>query len=252
MRNALRYALSPVVSRIPQHLKARTGRLFPYFPIPRDWLAPRVRTYGTLYQLVLYVLGSEDRLTSLDEPYTATMIDELHEDDVFVDIGANIGLYTLMAARRCKTVIAIEPGRPQFWHLKRNVRLNDLENVACINVACWDREVTLPLYHNVLSHGWDSLLRKYTKSYDVKAKELDTIVAQVGARSVDMMKVDVEGVELEVLRGAKRTLPRTTKIIVELHENVDPRAVRDVLTQSGFETESLYQHGSEFVVGNRK
>lgn len=247
----LRRVISAIVTRIPTDLKMRMGQLLPYFPIPRNLLGQKFVTYGTLYQLALHIMGFEDGLAAIDEPITANMVDRLGASDVFVDIGANVGLYTLLAAKRCELVVAIEPGRKQFRSLLRNIKLNGLKNVACVNHACWDREASLPFYHNILSHGWDSLVRKYPKSYEVSAKAVDDILAPLEVSSVTLIKVDAEGAELKVLRGAQKVLRKASVVIVELHENVDPLAVQEILSASGFLTNRLHQHKSLFVVGRK-
>jgi tRNA G37 N-methylase Trm5 len=63
------------------------------------------------------------------------ILSHIRSSDIVVDAGANIGIFTLLAARKAKLVIAVEPDPENFEYLKRNVRLNRAENVVLVNKA---------------------------------------------------------------------------------------------------------------------
>lgn len=65
---------------------------------------------------------------------------------MFVDVGAHIGKYTVMMAKRCKKVISIEPSPDNFRVLQANIRMNKLRNVQALNIACYSRKAKKRLY----------------------------------------------------------------------------------------------------------
>src|SRR5207249_2412898 len=91
------------------------------------------------------------------EPHISRWIDErLSPGDTFIDVGANIGYYSLLAARRVGptgSVVAIEPSPKTFRALEANLAQNRLKNVRTVNAAVSDRQATVPLYHGPDTHG---------------------------------------------------------------------------------------------------
>lgn len=141
---------------------------------------------------------------------------------IFVDVGAHIGKYTVMVARRfAKTgkVVAIEPEPTNFHALLRNVQLNCLENVLAFDVACSDTNGELVLHLNTSGTGSHSVaFRSRTRGgILVKARTLDSVMEELGIEKVNIIKIDVEGAEMAVLRGALHTLKRSedVKIVFE-------------------------------------
>lgn len=135
--------------------------------------------------------------------------------DTFVDVGANIGLYTLKAARLAGPqgrVFAAEPGHAARGELEANIALNTFNNITVFAGALSDAEGEATLHH--VDRGNDpqafSLLADGTEksSETVTVTTLDAIVAAQGLARVDCIKIDVEGFEAHVLRGARETLAR--------------------------------------------
>jgi len=141
----------------------------------------------------------------------------------FIDAGANMGLYSIFAARRVGargTVLALEPSGREFEILQRNVKLNLLTNVITIRKAVSDRasEVELsvaPLEksgHNTLgAFGYDTPLAHRER---VQAERLDDIVYGEGLARVDVIKMDIEGAEMAALRGAVETLRQFKPVLI--------------------------------------
>lgn len=137
----------------------------------------------------------------------------LRPGDVFVDVGANIGLFTLIAAERVGPegkVLAFEPTAKTFDRLVDNVELNRLSNVECLKLALSDSQGQLQL--SASSNGydaWNSLSRVVLD--EVLETELVEVIdwdqfartRNLGSGSVTMMKIDVEGWESRVLEGGK-------------------------------------------------
>ena len=149
----------------------------------------------------------------------AFVVHFLREGDGFVDIGANVGTYTVLAAGVCSAnAIAAEPVPATFEHLRANVRLNDVEDrVRAVNVGLAARSgnlrftQTLDTVNHVLSPDETSDL-----TIEVPVTTVDELV---GDGPPLLIKVDVEGFESEVFAGAEKTLarPELRALIVELN-----------------------------------
>jgi FkbM family methyltransferase len=135
----------------------------------------------------------------------------------FVDIGANVGLFSIPAAKKVQhgKVFAFEAASWSYERLLENSRLNSLTNLGAVHCAIGDCVGTAMLQIN--AHGKDGLntLGRPTHSQaQVVGKEsvsittLDRFLQEHSILSVDVMKVDVEGAELMVFRGAKDLLHR--------------------------------------------
>jgi len=142
----------------------------------------------------------------------------------FVDVGANLGLYSLFAAKKVGqsgTVVAIEPSTREFRKLHKNVKINGANNCRVLKLAVSDHagEATLKIAsefhagHNTLS----SFVYDHTSlacTEIVRTEKLDDIVRQQGLPSVDFIKIDVEGMEAPVLAGATETLSRFHPVLL--------------------------------------
>lgn len=134
---------------------------------------------------------------------------EIQKDDVVIDVGAHIGVFTLRAARRAVEglVIAVEPHPLNYRLLMENVKRNNLKNVVALNLALSNYNGTANLYESVFS-GLHSLVTRKGKFVRVPVKTLDRMVEELRIVKIDVIKIDVEGGELDVLKGAEKTLKR--------------------------------------------
>jgi FkbM family methyltransferase len=149
----------------------------------------------------------------------------LRPGDVFVDVGANIGLFTLIAASRVGPtgrVIAFEPTSQTYDRLVRNVELNRLSNVDCVKSALSDHSGQLDLVRSVDGYdAWNSFAGP-TKGHSVSSEQVDVIewdryaAAHGLSGNVTMMKIDVEGWEGRVLAGGRETLSRPDSPILQV------------------------------------
>jgi len=137
--------------------------------------------------------------------------DRLGHGDVFIDGGANIGLFTLVAAKQVGPlgrVIAVEPG-PVCSSLERNVELNLFDNVDIVQVALGSTSSvrTLTVFEGDCA-GLSSFAPGITGgvSMDVPVRRLDDLVPPELVRRVRLVKLDLEGAEVDALRGATRLL----------------------------------------------
>jgi FkbM family methyltransferase len=155
------------------------------------------------------------------EPELRELAQFVRRDTVFIDIGANVGLYSLKAARLVGpggTVVAVEPGRVAADQLERNLALNPFRNVRVVRAALADKIGTAALYHVPLGDDPQafSLLSdgSAVETETVATTTLDALVAELDLPSVDCLKIDVEGAEPLVLAGAQQTLARWRPMVI--------------------------------------
>lgn len=141
--------------------------------------------------------------------------------DVFVDVGANAGHFSLLAAPivgGSGEVWALEPDPLAFHALDRNVAAGGHRNVRCLNVAVAAREGTVTLFRSGFGGGMNSLISSPESAgrdpVEVRAAPLESLL---DGRPVRGIKIDVEGAEQEVLAGARRLVApgSDTWVIVE-------------------------------------
>jgi FkbM family methyltransferase len=173
---------------------------------------------------------------------------------VAVDIGAHVGGRTLRLLEAGAEVIAIEPGIDQCQHLIRNLEHNgyNAPQVIVLNVAAWDGPETLHLEEPLAWEGGDRRVTgrtrtlSYGKGPTVKAYRLDAILAPLQVK-IRVIKIDVQGAEGKVLRGAERTLlVDRPDLVIELHDrelnNPSIRTdVEDYLRSLGYKTRIAYR-----------
>jgi FkbM family methyltransferase len=139
---------------------------------------------------------------------------------VFVDIGANIGCYTVMGARcvgPTGVVVAVEPEPHNFALLSRNVASNRLTNVRTAQVALGDQPGAASLFRSASNFGDHRLYGKSDDQREATAVEvttLDDLIDRCGLPSVDFIKMDVQGYEGKVTRGMKRVLESRNNLSV--------------------------------------
>lgn len=162
-----------------------------------------------------------------DESTVLAMKDHLPPDGVFVDCGANIGSFTLVAARHasCGVVHAFEPSATHLERLRRNVDLNGFLNVRINPTGLSDRTKTARLYmprggSDLTNTGGASIFcgtedRGFESTVeDIRLQRLDDYVREQGLTRIDVVKIDVEGAELQVLRGALDSLDRFRPVVL--------------------------------------
>jgi FkbM family methyltransferase len=185
------------------------------------WIVPnRLVVAETAYGFAIIVNPREDEYQAqmfvhgTYEPATLRLMTEyLRQGDVVMDVGANIGLMSLHAARLVGPegrVWSFEPSPFILERLQENIALNGFENViSAINVALGDRsEVREVFRYPGVNLGRTSLIHSGGGVADgkVAVDTVDHVVSANGIDEVRFLKVDVEGFELQVLRGAQSLL----------------------------------------------
>lgn len=156
------------------------------------------------------------------EQYTIQWIKDILEDSsfkhrLFVDIGGNEGLYPVMFSNRFDKIITFEPHPMNLDIMKLNLYMNDVNNVEIVEKAVWSSEVEMKLHQTIendLVGGVTLLdLPDICEPITVKTITLDSMNLEP-----DLIKIDIEGGEVEALKGMKNTLTKYhPHIYIELH-----------------------------------
>lgn len=174
---------------------------------------------GDSQQRHLYYCGFYERRS------IACLARFLRPGDTFVDIGANVGYFTIWAARRLQPagrVFSFEPNPQAYARLAANVSANEFTNVVLFNTAVGERESTACLTANRHDTATSYLVSgdglEVAGCVRVPVRSLDSCLAEVGAPRVSLVKMDAEGSEPAILRGAERTLACRPRLLVEVDE----------------------------------
>lgn len=165
-----------------------------------------------------------------------------------VDIGANIGYYTLLAARKVRPdgkVYAFEPEPQNFKLLLGNLRLNGYENAVAIQKAVSNKAGTASLFLSPRGSTSHSLLPSRDRSkgtITIEAVTLDEFFEAEGSPAIQVIKMDIEGWEMEALDGMRKLIAHNSplKMIVEFYpwglsgRGISPRALTSKLIELGF------------------
>jgi len=142
---------------------------------------------------------------------TSWITERLLPGDGFIDVGANIGYYSLLASRLvgdCGKVVAVEALPQIFGTLTDNLKANCADNVRPVNMAVWDKEERLRIFTEPQSpSGTTTLMEQWADrwelaaSCEVPAAPLPSILKKEEIKSARLIKIDVEGAEWHVIAG---------------------------------------------------
>ncbi len=239
MRSALGRALTPAARAWIRYSPLPAGKAWLWDAFhwrPREFTCRTRfggRVSGTTEDLIqrhLYYFGTW-------EPHISGWIAaNLRPGDCFVDVGANIGHYSLLASARVGAggrVVAIEAARDIHGLLDRHVALNGRRNIRTVQCAAAAARGTVRLYHGHAGNiGKTTTIARDGAATDVPALPLAEILAPDEIARTRIIKIDVEGAELQVLRGLAPLLPALrddAEIVMEVSPNLmpDPERSRD-------------------------
>ena len=195
-----------------------------------------------------------------EEPLMITWIRSMHRDDVVLDVGANVGIYTIPIAKRVQTVYACELDPLNIAILKENMYLNAVtENVVVLPFACGDSAKIVDVKFRDLAYG-DALqlieggdpqntrLGHQNHSSKVVQFSLDDIFVKLDLARPNKVKIDVDGNELTVLQGMKDLIRGANEVYFEDSLSDSCREVVQFLLSTGFEK---YQSVEMFSKNNK-
>lgn len=154
----------------------------------------------------------------------------IKKDMTVVDAGANFGWYTLNFAKLIGNhskgkIYSFEPIPEVYNELNFNIKLNQYENIKTFNCALGSKnsnvKLGIPYFKFIGSSGATSEFLNFSKKINCKMFKIDTIVKLNKIKKIDFIKADIEGGELNLLKGAKKTLlshkPKIFIEIVDIH-----------------------------------
>jgi FkbM family methyltransferase len=146
-----------------------------------------------------------------------------------VDIGANIGYFSIIGAQKTGShgkVCAFEPAPDNFRLLRKNVQLSGAVNVTCIQKAVAGESKSTTLFESNHPGQHSLLLQPYTKTGHTRTVECVTLDEYLDGQTVGVIKMDIEGYEYFALQGMRRTIANSNEctLFTELH----PRVLRSV------------------------
>lgn len=187
--------------------------------------------------------GTDDFLGPEHEPVSGAAI-RVRKGDVAIDVGAHVGHFAIRWAAKGAEVMAIEPGRSQGGVLVENMRLNAhliRNRITFRAVAAWDCHARLNLVEGVgNAQAAVAPVRVEEPGGMVYGVPLQSLVWSQGYQHVDVIKIDAQGAEGRVLRGAVLVLARfRPRVFIELHDRElkDPSirlGVEEALTEAGY------------------
>ena len=184
------------------------------------------------------------------EPETTKLIKKIiHEGDVGIDLGANIGYFTILMANLVGTsgkIFSFEPAPQNFEILQKNIKQNHLENVISEQSAIGDIDGKIKLYLSNTNAGWHKVFPTQFVDYEVSDKNIDVKICSLDKefidKKIDFIKMDIEGYEWNAIKGGKKILEENhdVKLIFEFFpmalraNNVKPDTVLTYLLDIGF------------------
>jgi FkbM family methyltransferase len=192
---------------------------------------------------------------------------DLRDNETFLDVGANVGNYTLSVANDYKdkkvNIIAIEAHPETFNALCTNISCNNFKNVLTINKAVSDHKGIVTMYDQIdldnrnlrhfrLSSIFERVVRtnvnlQGTSSSEIECDTLDNIIA---GHKADLMKMDIEGSEVLALAGANHTLKRLRKVIIEIHDEYNLQQIKNILADYDFKLEIIEDY-PKHIIGSK-
>ncbi len=180
----------------------------------------------------------------------------LKDEDIVLDIGASIGWFSLVLSTGARPITyAFEPSPQTYRLLSENVVLNDRSNVVPVNMAVDESSGRKPFFlYKDCNQGRHSLIKapKHVSSVDVDSVALDDFMDGKGleGEAVKLIKIDTEGNELRILKGAEKTLPRVANILSEFTPALvsrggeDPAEYAKILGRHGFKGYEVSMDGT--------
>lgn len=182
------------------------------------------------------------------EPETLEWINTIPNNSVLWDIGANIGLYSIYAAKKQNiNVIAFEPSVFNLELLARNIYLNNLTNKVCIvpiplsnQISVSEMKMTSTEWGGALStfgesFGWDGKVLNEMFSYQLIGIDMESAISKLNLPKPSHIKMDVDGLEHFILIGGESVLNEIKSILIEVNDDFLEQAeqCQKLLTKAG-------------------
>lgn len=171
------------------------------------------------------------------------------KDLTILDLGFNIGLFSMYASKFAKQIYAFEPTLETFEIGKRNIEDNNITNVKLFQKAIMKEDGKITFFHSDNTTMNSAIEAVNSQNVGEKTKEevdairLDTFVKEEGIEHIDFMKMDIEGSEAEVIgsKSFENIAPILDAMVLELHDwnGVNPQQIVTTLRDYGFVVEVI-------------
>jgi FkbM family methyltransferase len=158
--------------------------------------------------------------------------------DVFIDVGAEYGHYSLMLSENFKRVFAFEPSPSITRILRKNVLRFGAKNIKVVELAVCDR-TGVATFYLTSKRGYDSLIRPKNVTMSILVKTCTLSSFFRNEHKIDLIKVDVEGAEHLVLRGAESIIHKVDMWIVECHDQGRIKDIEKYFYSNGYKVKWL-------------
>jgi FkbM family methyltransferase len=241
----------PALEQVLVQKMLHDGNWFVSRLIPPDYLYKKgsireVERDGIRYRLDISHVVDHFIYYGIKDPGFNSILDVVKRAKVILDIGANIGNSSLFFASHNPSAIihAFEPHPETYLRAGVNIGMNQFTNIKLHNLGLGEEKASLKLYEvNEHNPGMNRILEKdLDLPYKiVPIEKLDTFVKEAGIPKVDLIKIDVEGYEYTVLKGAKELLNRHFPVLfIELDDtnlkenNKSARELLQLLADIGY------------------
>lgn len=174
------------------------------------------------------------------------------KNNIFVDIGANIGTYSISLSPYFKKIFSFEPEQENFELLKKNVSVNNCSNIRCDNTAILDKEGSFLLSNHNKSPGiHEGTYFIELKEGNTKCDLLKNCIPEDDLNKISVIKLDTEGSELLILKNIKPILEKIKPVLCieinicsEKNYGIKQQEIRNFISSVGY---TLYkQNGSNY------
>jgi len=223
-------AIEVLFNRVAKTILSRTSCLVKYKLREDIWIAFSVPDLESIE-----IVSPLFEFTNLN--LIVALIKKFGCEGTFIDCGSHVGKYSITLSKMYPSlkIVAIEPNKVNFMHLLRNIRINNVGNVIAIKRALYSCKGLMKLFVSDFL-GRHSIMFKRGKVFEVvQATTLDEIVTTLRLKPV-IIKIDVEGAEKHVIRGARATLTRYKPVVLV---EVNDKGVFKELAEIGYKCSYL-------------
>ncbi len=217
---------------------------------------------GVTFDMISSADGKTDQIvlhnylngwSAFEKPLPSVISILCSANNSFLDVGANTGYYSIIAAKSgAENVYSVEPYEPVFKSLVENVELNALKNkISVFPIALDDSSTTKQLFIPTQEHGSIETSASLSKSFKadhsssitINTQTLDQFALDEGINQIDLIKIDVESMEINVLDGASKTIETNRPIIIlEILTEKDKPLFLTFLNTNNYVSYSIGKH----------
>lgn len=214
----------------------------------------RIRVRGVSLRIAIdhWRVWKRARTYSIKEPDTLDWLDSFKPDSCYFDIGANIGQYSLYPAKKfagAVQVFAFEPQSNNYYSLNKNIFLNDLADVIAAYCIAVSGKTGFSKLHvpRFIPGGNRSQFDQADAKQTIPARPVTHVQGVFGVTVDDLcgtwgfpcpnyMKIDVDGIEISILKGAENVLknPQLVSVIIELGTDEEQQEAVRLMQAAGF------------------